>query len=335
MKVPAISILMPVKNYAVYLPACLNSILAQTETDWELIAVDDHSTDRSLSILQAFAKSDSRIRPCVNEGEGLISALRTAFRHSRGIFVTRMDADDLMPRTKLELLAGVLKRSGQIAVGLVRYFADAGSQVGPGYLRYARWLNDLTLKGGTYRQIYRECTIPSSAWMCRRGDFLAAGAFEPEVYPEDYDLCFRFYRSKLEPVVVPEVVHLWRDHARRISRTLSAYADNTFLDLKVPWFLQLDYDASRPLVLYGAGKKGKRIAALLHERGISFYWLCNRPTKWGKSMHGAVWQAPDALRELRRPQVLLALADRRGREEVDDLLGLSGREEGKDFFWFA
>ncbi len=335
MKTPAISILMPVKNYASYLPACLNSILAQTETDWELIAVDDHSTDRSLEILEAFAKSDSRIRPYVNEGEGLISALCTAFRHSRGYFVTRMDADDLMPPFKLELLRRALTGPGQIAVGLVRYFADEGGEVGPGYLRYARWLNELTLSGGTYREIYKECTIPSSAWMCGREDFLAAGAFEPEVYPEDYDLCFRFYRSKLEVVAVSEVVHLWRDHLGRISRTLPVYADNTFLDLKVPWFLQLDWDSSRPLVLYGAGKKGKRIAALLQERAIPFHWLCNRPTKWGKSMHGIVWQAPDFLKALQQPQIILALADRRGREEVNSSLNLLDREEGKDFFWFA
>ncbi len=332
---PRISILMPVKNYARYLPACITSIIQQSESDWELLATDDHSSDNSMEIIRAFAKQDPRIRPLTNEGQGIIAALRTAFRHSRGQFITRMDADDLMPPEKLHLLFTALQNKGQLALGLVSYFADKGKQPGPGYLRYEQWLNQTIKKQQVYQQIYRECTIPSCAWMCQREDLVKARAFEPNVYPEDYDLCFRFYQAGLQVAAVHEIVHLWRDHDQRISRNEPAYADYTYLDLKLPYFLKLDYHAERPLVLYGAGKKGKRLAAMLHKKNVPFHWLCNRPGKWGKSMYNTTWQPPRFIHELPNPQIILATADRRAQKELNTLLHLQQRSEGTDYFWFT
>lgn len=334
---PVVSILMPIKNYAHYLPQCLSSILQQTFTNWELIAINDHSSDNTSQILRAFAKQDPRIRPLPNEGQGIIPALRTALKHSRGYYITRMDADDLMPPQKLQHLLETLQLHGpqHVATGFVSYFADKNKRVGPGYSRYAEWLNKLTQKKQNYQQIYRECTIPSPAWMCSRQDLLKAGAFKPETYPEDYDLCFRFYQAKLKIAPITKIIHLWRDHDQRISRNDPNYADNAFLHLKVPYFLKLDYQAQRPLVLYGAGKKGKRIAAMLNQHHIPFFWLCNRPGKWGKSMYNTPWQPPNTINSLNNPQIILALADTQGQNEVQKLLHLHQRTEGQDFFWFC
>ncbi len=337
MKAPLISILMPVKNYAQYLPACLESIRAQSCTDWELLAVNDHSDDQTPEILQAFAKRDPRIRPLNNEGRGLIPALRTAFRHSRGKLLTRMDADDLMPPQKLRLLSEKLLQSGpgHLALGLVEYFCDPGETLGNGYRQYAQWLNELISQNRIWQQIYRECTVPSSAWMCRREDLMACHAFEPDVYPEDYDLCFRFYAHGLQTAPVRRLVHLWRDHGLRISRTHEHYADHTFLDLKLPWFLKTDYDPQRPLVLYGAGKKGKRLASMLHERNIPFHWLCNTPSKWGKEMYDTRWHPPAFLGQLKHPQLIFSVAQRDARQSLREMPAFKNLEEGKDFFAFT
>jgi len=93
-----ISILIPVKNAAPFLSECFISILGQTETDWEAIFVDDHSTDGSLAILQAVAKRFSQIKVYSSEGQGIVPALQTAYRHATGEMITRMDADDVMQR---------------------------------------------------------------------------------------------------------------------------------------------------------------------------------------------------------------------------------------------
>ena len=67
-----ISILMPVKNAALYLDECLNSILRQTYEEWELICVNDYSTDRSAEIITKFSDSDLRIQLLQNNGTGII-----------------------------------------------------------------------------------------------------------------------------------------------------------------------------------------------------------------------------------------------------------------------
>ena len=73
---PLVSIIMAVKDTEPYLPDCLDSILGQSYLNWELIAVNDHSTDKSLHILNEYALKDSRIRVFNSEGQKLIPALQ-------------------------------------------------------------------------------------------------------------------------------------------------------------------------------------------------------------------------------------------------------------------
>ena len=98
----AISILMPVKNAALFLRECLDSIVNQEESNFELIAVDDHSTDSSLKILEEYQKKDPRIQVYKNKEHGIIAALRLAYKKSSGILITRMDSDDIMSLHKLK-----------------------------------------------------------------------------------------------------------------------------------------------------------------------------------------------------------------------------------------
>ena len=98
-----ISILIPAKNEADFIEECLESILKQSIGNWEAIIVDDHSIDQTGKIVRDFTKKDNRFHLFANEGIGIINALRTAFNHSQGEFITRMDADDVMYPKKLEV----------------------------------------------------------------------------------------------------------------------------------------------------------------------------------------------------------------------------------------
>ena len=154
-----VSILMPVKNTEKYLMACLHSILNQTYEDWELIAVDDHSSDNSRAILEQVKDSDNknRIKVFRNKGTGIIAALRTAYAQATGKYITRMDSDDIMTNSKLELLTRRLEQTGpaHIVTALVEYFNDKGTIVGEGYRKYAAWLNHLTSTESNYSEIYK------------------------------------------------------------------------------------------------------------------------------------------------------------------------------------
>ena len=320
-----ISVLMPVKNTAPFLRECLDSIISQTETNWELIAVDDHSADDSLSILEEYADIDQRIRIFQNKLKGVIEALVLASKQARGELITRMDSDDIMLPEKLTALKSKLLECGKkhVAVGMVSYFSN--TVLGEGYIKYAEWLNGLTAKEGNYSEIYKECVVPSPCWMIHKDDLETCGGIGSNVYPEDYDLCFRFYKSGFNIAGVREVLHAWRDHPMRSSRTQEHYSDNRFLDLKVRYFAELDYEEERQLLLWGAGKKGKEIARKLIERQIPFLWVSNNVNKIGHVIYDQRIADKDQVKTVSKAQVIVAVANPMEQqillEELDGMKG--------------
>ncbi len=285
-KNPNISILMPVKDAGKYLHKCIDSIINQTYTDWEVIAVNDHSNDNSLKILREYENNYPRIKVVNNKGMGIVDALNTAYDHATGLFITRMDADDIMDHNKLKLLLNILEKQGTgfVATGFVKYFST-DKKLNEGYKKYAAWLNNLTKNNNNFNEIYKECVIPSPCWMMHKKDLDSIGAFHSETYPEDYDLAFRMYTSKIKITGVNKIIHLWRDYPERASRNDENYADNTFSAIKIKYFLAHDHDPTKKLILWGAGKKGKTIAKSLIKNKISFEWITNNPKKIGKKIY--------------------------------------------------
>lgn len=330
-----ISVLMPVFNAASYLRACLISIQKQSLQNWELVAINDHSTDDSESILSEFAATDSRISFFNNKEKGIIPALKLAFHHSKGNLITRMDADDLMPIDKLANLQQVLleKGPGHVITGSVAYFSDSG--VKDGYRNYEHWLNGLVQQNNHFEDLYRECVLPSPAWLVHREDLIAAGAFEIDRYPEDYDLCFRFYEKGFKIIGIPETVHLWRDHPDRTSRNNPIYADQNYLDLKLYWLIKLHYDPQRPFVIWGAGKKGKLMAQYFLKKQLFFHWITNNSKKQDINIYDQILISPEDLDFDQNLMILILVATPSAREEIEGFLSKKNKQRGKDYFWFC
>ncbi|WP_406684115.1 glycosyltransferase [Seonamhaeicola sp. MEBiC1930] len=335
MQNPLISILTPFKNTEIYLGDCLNSILNQTYTNWELLIIDDHSTDNSFELVSSYTKKDNRIKLLKNSGKGIISALQLAFNSSSGYFITRMDSDDIMLPNKLEVLANNLIQNGKqhVAIGLVEYFSANG--VGEGYKSYETWLNTLTKSGKNYNEIYKECVIPSPCWMLHRDDLIACDAFNPNKYPEDYDLAFRFYKYNFKCIPCDTIIHKWRDYSTRTSRTHIHYAQNHFTTLKVHHYLDIDYDKTKTQVVWGAGTKGKLMAKLFLERGIHFEWICDNPNKIGRDIYGKSLLNFKALTSIKNAQSLITVANKEAQKEIRAYLNKLNLKPIKDYIFFC
>lgn len=335
MQNPLISILTPFKNTSQFLPECIDSILNQTYINWELLIVDDGSTDNSFEIVKEYCKEDNRIKLFKNQGSGIIKALRLAFNNSTGQLITRMDSDDIMVENKLEVLSESLINYGKnhIAIGLVKYFSSDG--ISSGYAKYETWINNLTMTGSNYSEIYKECVIPSPCWMIHKDDLLACDAFNPNDYPEDYDLTFRFYENRFKCIPCNNILHKWRDYITRTSRTHEHYAQNYFLDIKIKYFLKLDYDTLRPLTVWGAGFKGKSIAKHLVEHNIPFVWICDNPKKIGKQIYGQPMRHFDALEELSNPQSIITVANEEAQKEIIAYFTSKNMISMTDYFFFC
>lgn len=332
---PLVSIITPFKDTEKYISECLESILAQTYKNWELLCVNDHSTDASNQIVKDFSIRDNRIKLFQNIGDGLIPGIREGYKRAKGKLITRMDSDDIMSPDRLENMSQDLLKSGHghVALGKVKYFSENG--VNDGYLKYEKWLNSLTSKGSNFTEIYKECVIPSPCWMMFREDFETCGRFDPDKYPEDYDLAFRMYKNKMKCIPSNSILHYWRDHQQRSSRTLQHYADNYFLEIKYTNFIELDYDKSRALTLWGAGKKGKTIAKKLIEDNIHFYWLCDNPKKIGKDIYGKVLLNYKELKNMEKPQSIVMVANKKSQSEIKDYFKIQTMRPMLDYFFFC
>lgn len=332
---PLISIIMAARNTEQYIEDCLDSILNQSYSNWELVVANDRSTDGTGEILEKYAREDRRIRVVESEGQKLIPALQTAYKYVQGTLINRMDSDDKMPTDKLESMFQTWRQYGKgtLVAGGTTHFVDEG-EVGDGFRRYEAWLNDVAAKSIHYQEIYRECVIPSHCWLIHRSDFDVVGAFNPLVYPEDYDLCFRFYQKGLRVVGMDKILHLWRDRSERISRTWECYRDNRYFNLKVRYFYQLDRDSSRPLVVWGAGRNGKDLVRCLPEGEKHLHWVCDNPGKIGKDIYGHRMHHFSSVQMLINPQILIVVTSPDARKSIRNVLNQWGKQPVKDFWFF-
>ncbi len=301
-----ISIIMTVRNGELYLKDCLESIINQSYENWELVVVNNQSSDSTQEIIDSY-NNEPRIRPLYNSGTPNIpSALHLAIENINGKYITRMDADDLMPEYKLDVLLSGLKNDNEVAVGLVKYFSNSG--VKKGYASYEQWLNQNLLSSNPYSGIYKECIIPAPGWLMARSTFESIGGIDPQAIPEDYDLAFRCYQHKIQIKPVNEIVHYWRDYETRNSRHDPDYQDNNFFELKVKYFLKIDHDPDKPLILWGAGKKGKEVAQLLISKGIDFLWITDNQNKIGKNIYGKIIHDTKSLLDYDEFQVITVIS---------------------------
>ena len=133
---PTISVIVPVYNAEQYLPRCIESVLAQTFVDWEMLLIDDGSTDASGSICDEYAAKDERIRVFHKENGGVSSARNLGLDNAQGEWITFVDSDDYIEENYLKSFEGNLDADlvvGNIQMIRKQEVEEVGSHISPGY----------------------------------------------------------------------------------------------------------------------------------------------------------------------------------------------------------
>lgn len=328
---PLISIITPVKNAAEWLADCIRSVQSQDCTDWEWNLIDDHSLDASPDILKQAAASDTRIRYFKNNGNGILPALKQALALCTGDFLTRMDADDLMPQGRLSKMARRLSDSPPktVVTGLVSYISD--EPVSEGYRKYEDWLNANLLSYNPWDAIYRECVVASPNWLVRTAELRSLGGFEHLQYPEDHDLCFRWYAHGFQIASIPEVTLLWREHPKRTSRTSDHYSQKAFFRLKIRRFMELDQLSTKTLCLWGTGRKARIAQKLLDETGALYVSMMLDEAEKDQSKNYHSYTQVEKIRDV---QILIAIfPPARVQQKIKRYLEQQGLKEGTDYWY--
>lgn len=106
---PIVSIIIPTYNCGLYLPEAIDSVLAQTFTDWECIIVDDGSTDNSAEVAQKYCSAYSQIKYVYQQNQGVSMARNTGIAHSSGKYIMPLDSDDFIASTYIEKAVNFLE----------------------------------------------------------------------------------------------------------------------------------------------------------------------------------------------------------------------------------
>ncbi len=129
---PRVSILIPVYNAEKYVGKTIGSVLKQNYRDFEVLLINDGSTDGSLGILETFRKKDKRIRVFSKSNRGRGSALNFGIDKSRGKYISFLDADDIMAQNSLKIRADTLDKSKEIDLvygDMERFWSDGRRKV--------------------------------------------------------------------------------------------------------------------------------------------------------------------------------------------------------------
>jgi len=328
---PHVSVVMPLRDAGATVDDALRSILDQTFPHLEAVVVDDHSTDDTPARLARWRDRDPRVRVIVNPGRGLVDALNTGVDAARAPLVARMDGDDLAHPRRLELQAQFLAVRPEITVvgSLVESFPRG--EVREGYRIYERWLNALTDPDAIAREIYVESPLAHPSATFRRDAVTAAGGYRDVGWPEDYDLWLRLHHRGHRLAKVPAVLHHWRDHPERHSRTHGRYAVERFLETKAHYLARGPL-ADHPAVVWGSGRIGRRLGRhLLREGATIEAFIDIDPEKIGRTRHGRPILAPDRLPGPGTHVVLAAVGSRNARELIRNRVTGRGYVEGVDF----
>ena len=338
MNSPRLSVLLPCRDAERHLDECIASLGAQTLSDYEVLAVNDGSSDETPGILERWAKRDPRVRVLRGTGSGIAEALSLAASHARAEYLARMDADDVIHAQRFHLQWRFLQRRTEVAAcGTgVRYFPR--ERVGSGYERYESWLNSLHGEEEVERDLFVECPLAHPTMMVRAAAYRQVGGYRDRGWPEDYDLVFRLHRSGCRLANLPEVLLSWRITAGRLSMRSDRYSPEAFRRCKVHHLLRGYLPPGRALVIWGAGRVGKPLAReLLRHQLQPAAFVDLDPRKIGQRVHGAVVRLPSHLKERadERPFVLIAVGSPGAREDIRASLAEMGYEGSKDYLAFA
>jgi glycosyltransferase involved in cell wall biosynthesis len=234
-----ISIVLPVCNGERYLRESIDSVLNQTYRNWELIIVDDCSTDSSAKIAREYTKKDKRIYYYRNENNlRLPRNLNKGFKLARGNYLTWTSDDNRFKSTALEKMYSALKNDidAQFVFASCRVINSEGSPI-----------EYIMVDNKRKKQIVGH-NVVGACFMYTRKAYEEVGEYNPEfVLVEDYDYWQRMY-TKFNAVVISEILYEYRWHDGALTSTMKKEAFNRTLEKMLlknrPLFGEIDAESN-------------------------------------------------------------------------------------------
>ncbi|MCG6189626.1 glycosyltransferase family 2 protein [Maribellus maritimus] len=326
-----ISVVLPFFNAENTLKRAIESILNQRYLDFELLLVDNLSTDGSIQIARKFASEDKRIRLLKESKPGVANAMNCGLQNSRGSVVARMDADDVSSPNRLEKQLQFLRENPDIGLvgSTVRYFPHNKNTVG--FKRFVRWVNSFCSPVQIELNRFVEIPVVNPTIMFRREIFEKYGGCIHGDFPEDYEMQLRYLETGIKMAKIEEPLLEWHDYTTRLTRTDERYSTDAFFKVKARYFKKWSEKNNpfHPVIwVWGAGRKTRQRAKLLEKEGLSiegFIDVVKSKTSVKKVLHFE--EIPNS----RRMFVVSLVTNPGAGQQIKEFLKKRNYIEGEDF----
>jgi len=207
MSSPLVSVILPVFNAQRYVGQAMESILRQTFDDFEIIAIDDGSTDHSIEMLKKYASLDKRINIISRENRGLVASLNQGIEEAKGQWIARMDADDIALPQRFERQMRWLEHTGaDICGSWVKLFGTDRRVI----------KHPQTDEAIKMKMIF--CAPFTHPAVMMKTEMVRQLRYDKDWETcEDYDLWERAARAGWRMINIPEILLLYRQHKTQIS----------------------------------------------------------------------------------------------------------------------
>jgi teichuronic acid biosynthesis glycosyltransferase TuaG len=229
---PLVSIVMPAYNAQQHIAESIESVITQTYTNWELIIVDDNSTDDTASIIKALAQKDPRVKYLHQDRGRQGKARNKAIKNSTGDYIAFLDADDLWDKTKLEVQVATIKSRPDIALLFTQGFilqSNEDTTLLDVKIQEWSWQKDLDL-------FITQNQIPILSVLVKKQAIINACYFseDPEIQnAEDYHLWIKLLKQTTF-LSIPNRLFYYRVHEQQSTyqnSNLSMAVANAFINL--------------------------------------------------------------------------------------------------------
>lgn len=346
-----VSIVLPVFNGEKYLRESIESVLEQTYENWELIIVDDCSSDGTYGIAKAFAEKDARIKLIKNvENMRLPASINIGFEHARGAYYTWTSDDNLYLPVAIEEMLRVLEKDFSIpmVVAKMKIIDNTGAETGE------------TEKYKSEFMYYDNCVGACFMYRSQVADVI--GGYDSSLFlAEDYDYWLRILDEYGLIYPIDKVLYKYRIHSnsltskrfreirecvnrirlKHIDMIFEQYKNNTEWLCRVYWDFkrygglndalaerffervpilakERNYDEQRAIVVYGAGDYGNK-AFECYGQKIKYY-VDKDERKVGSKKNGIVILPIDRIGQMEEYQIMIAVSDEKIPKIIDELM---------------
>jgi len=337
---PRVSVVLPVFNGHQTLGKALDSIRNQTLQEWELVVVDDGSTDGTAETLAFYQAREPRLRLVRQPHTGIVAALNAGLKAAQARLIARMDADDEAFPDRLEMQADFLDRHPDIGVaGCLVEFGGCAMRAA-GYALHVDWVNSLLSPESIEINRFVEAPLAHPSVMFRAELPERHGGYREGPFPEDYELWLRWMEAGVKFGKVNRTLLRWNDPPQRLSRADARYSTEAFYRCKAGYlarWLRAHLAPPRPIWIWGAGRPTRKRAEWLASHGVSIAGYVDiDPRKQGRRLGGGrEVVAPEDLPPAGEIFVLGYVGKRAARSLARNLLAARGWLEGRDFLMAA